>query len=330
MAEEAGSTAKVSEETALAEAGGESEAAGGAAEEGAAAQPAESVSGTAPDGSVHRLHEIRQMEGGQMTLALVQGETVNELPKDLYIPPHALEVFLETFEGPLDLLLYLIRRENLDILEIRVAEITEQYMSYIDLMSALQLELAGEYLVMAAMLAEIKSRMLLPRPVEADADEDDPRAELIRRLQEYEQIKTAAENIDDLPRLERDLFLARAARPKLISEHADPEVDLKEVLMALAKVLKRAEMFQRHEVHLEPLSVRERMTSVLAKVNESADFVPFSQLFGPEEGRLGVVVSFLAIMELLKESLIDFVQNEAFGPIYVRAAGDSTNRWSEE
>jgi len=277
------------------------------------------------DGKVHKLQEIRQTETGQMTLALVQGEPVSELPKDLYIPPHALEVFLETFEGPLDLLLYLIRRENLDILEIRVAEITQQYMSYIELMSALQLELAGEYLVMAAMLAEIKSRMLLPRPVEADDDEDDPRAELIRRLQEYEQIKTAAENIDELPRLERDLYLARAGRPKLVSEHADPDVELKEVMLALAKVLERAEMFQRHEVHLEPLSVRERMTSVLSMVNESTDFVPFAKLFSVEEGRLGVVVSFLAIMELLKESLIDFVQNEAFGPIYVRAAGESTD-----
>ncbi len=280
---------------------------------------------TGTDPKVHKLHEIRQSEGGQMTLALVQGETVSELPKDLYIPPHALEVFLETFEGPLDLLLYLIRRENLDILEIRVAEITEQYMSYIELMSAMQLELAGEYLVMAAMLAEIKSRMLLPRPVEADDDEDDPRAELIRRLQEYEQIKTAAENIDEMPRLERDLYLARAGRPKLVSEHADPEVDLKEVLLALAKVLKRAEMFQRHEIHLEPLSVRERMTNILTTVNETTDFIPFPRLFAAEEGRLGVVVTFLAIMELLKESLIDFVQNEAFGPIYVRAAGDATN-----
>ncbi|MEM8766999.1 MAG: ScpA family protein [Pseudomonadota bacterium] len=292
-----------------------------------ATEPA-TAEGQAPGGgaTVHRLEAIRQNdESGQMTLALVQGETVKELPKDLYIPPHALEVFLETFEGPLDLLLYLIRRENLDILEIRVAEITEQYMSYIELMSALQLELAGEYLVMAAMLAEIKSRMLLPRPVEADDDEDDPRAELIRRLQEYEQIKTAAENIDELPRMERDLHQARAGRPKLVSEHADPEVDLKEVLMALARVLKRAEMYQRHAVQLEPLSVRERMSHVLSIVNESTDFLPFSELFTPEEGRLGVVVSFLAIMELLKESLIDFVQNEAFGPIYVRAAGDATN-----
>jgi len=279
----------------------------------------------AQGGKVHQLHRIRQSEGGQMTLALVQGETVQELPKDLYIPPHALEVFLETFEGPLDLLLYLIRRENLDILEIRVAEITEQYMSYIELISAMQLELAGEYLVMAAMLAEIKSRMLLPRPVETDDDEDDPRAELIRRLQQYEQIKTAAENLDEIPRLERDLYLAHASRPKLVSEHADPEVELKEVLIALARVLKRADMYQHHQVQMEPLSVRERMSGILSLVNESRDFVPFTSLFSPEEGRLGVVVAFLAIMELLRESLIEFVQNQAFGPIYVRAAGEASH-----
>ena len=283
--------------------------------------PAEPVGG----GKLHRLHQIRQSEGGQLTLALVQGETVQDLPKDLYIPPHALEVFLETFEGPLDLLLYLIRRENLNILEIRVAEITEQYMAYIELMSAMQLELAGEYLVMAAMLAEIKSRMLLPRPVEADDDEDDPRAELIRRLQEYEQIKTAAENLDEIPRLERDLYVAHASRPKLVSEHADPEVDLKEVLLALARVLKRSDMYQHHQVQMEPLSVRERMSGILALVSESSDIVTFTSLFSPEEGRLGVVVSFLAIMELLREALIDFVQNQAFGPIYVRAAGESTH-----
>jgi segregation and condensation protein A len=167
--------------------------------------------------------------------------------------------------------------------------------------------------------------MLLPRPVEADEDEDDPRAELIRRLQEYEQIKSAAEGLDELPRLERDIHIGHAGRPALVREHADPEVDLKEVLVALARVLKRAEMFQHHAVHLEPLSVRERMTAVLARMSESKDFVPFSSLFTAEEGRLGVVVTFLAIMELLRESLVDFVQNEPFGPIYVRAAGEVTD-----
>lgn len=273
------------------------------------------------EGGAHRLHQIRQVEGSQMTLALVQGEAVTELPTDLYIPPDALEVFLETFEGPLDLLLYLIRRQNLNILEIKVAEITQQYMAYIELMSAMQLELAGEYLVMAAMLAEIKSRMLLPRPAGMEDDEDDPRAELIRRLQEYEQIKSAAEGVDTLPRLERDIFLAQASRPALVREQADPEVDLKELLTALAQVLQRADMFQRHSVQLEPLSVRERMTSVLSTISASKDFVPFVALFTVEEGRRGVVVTFLAIMELLRESLLEIVQSEIFGPIYLRAAG---------
>lgn len=270
--------------------------------------------------SEHKLQQIRRTASGSHTLALVGGREVVELPTDLYIPPDALEVFLETFEGPLDLLLYLIRRENLDILDIKVAEITAQYMAYIDLMGAMQLELAGEYLVMAAMLAEIKSRMLLPRPVHVE-EEDDPRAELIRRLQEYEQIKTAAENLHELPRLERDIYTAHAERPDLVREHADPAVDLREVLVALAQVLKRAELYQRHAVQLEALSVRERMTHVLNQVSEASDFVLFVSLFSAEEGRMGVVVTFLAIMELLREALVEFVQNEDFGPIYLRAAG---------
>ncbi len=269
------------------------------------------------------LVQLREKESA--TLALVRGEAVTELPTDLYIPPDALEVFLETFEGPLDLLLYLIRRENLDILSIKVAEVTAQYMSYIELMSAMQLDLAGEYLLMAAMLAEIKSRMLLPRPVCAEDDEDDPRAELIRRLQEYEQIKTAAENLDSLPRMERDLLPGHAERPELVRQHADPEVDLKDVLMAFAQVLQRAEMFQHHAVELDPLSMRERMTYILARVNEADEFVPFVELFTAEEGRKGVVVSFLALMELIRESMLDFVQNEPYAPIYVRAAGERAN-----
>jgi segregation and condensation protein A len=255
-------------------------------------------------------------------LAVVAGRELKELPTDLYIPPDALEVFLETFEGPLDLLLYLIRRENLDILEVRVAEITAQYMAYIELMKAMKLELAAEYLLMAATLAEIKSRMLLPRPVHSEEDEDDPRAELIRRLQEYEQFKTAAENIDELPRVERDVFVVHAGRPELVREHADPEVDLREVLLALAQVMKRADMFQRHAVQLEPLSVRERMTSVLERISRTGEFLSFASLFTPEEGRQGVIVTFLALMELVRESLVEFQQNEPFGPIYLRAAGE--------
>lgn len=266
-----------------------------------------------------RLLRLRAVD--EETVAVVDGEAVRELPTDLYIPPDALEVFLETFEGPLDLLLYLIRRRNLDILEVSVAEITAQYMRYIDLMGALQLELAGEYLVMAAMLAEIKSRLLLPRS-DGLADEDDPRAELIRRLQEYEQIKSAAEDIGELPRWERDIFAARAERPDLVKQHADPVVDLKEVLVALANVLHRSEMFQRHAIQLEPLSVRERMSDMLAAMSEAQDFVLFVELFRAEEGRRGVVVTFLALTELIREGLIDFVQNEPFAPIYLRAAGE--------
>ena len=268
------------------------------------------------------LKEVRAADNA--TIALVGGEAVTELPTDLYIPPDALEVFLETFEGPLDLLLYLIRRQNLDILNIEVAKITEQYVQYIELMSALQLELAGEYLVMAAMLAEIKSRMLLPRPETTVEDEDDPRAELIRRLLEYEQIKSGAENIAELPRMERDLHPVAADRPTLVRHRAEPDVDLKEVLVALAQVLRRAEMFEHHAVHLEPLSVRERMSDVLVRIRGNTDFVPFVGLFDPSEGRRGVVVTFLALMELIRETLIDFVQNEPFAPIYVRAASGET------
>jgi segregation and condensation protein A len=266
--------------------------------------------------------DIARSENAE-TIALVSGEAINALPKDLYIPPHALEVFLEAFEGPLDLLLYLIRRQNLDILSIRVAEITEQYTQYIELMGAMQLELAGEYLVMAAMLAEIKSRSLLPRPEDLGEEEDDPQAELIRRLQAYEQLKGSAEQLSDMPRMERDLYPATADKPELVREHAHPVVDLKEMLLALAQVLNRAEMFDRHAVKLEPLSVRERMSDVLASINGKADFIQFSELFLPEEGRMGVVVTFLALMELIREALVEFVQNEPYAPIYIRAAGEA-------
>lgn len=268
------------------------------------------------------LADLRREDGA--TIALVAGQAVTELPKDLYIPPEALEVFLETFEGPLDLLLYLIRRQNLDILEVSVAEITAQYMGYIELMTALQLELVGEYLVMAAMLAEIKSRMLLPRPDSIAEDEEDPRAELIRRLQQYERFKTAAENIDAMPRMDRDIAIARADRPKLVREKAEPDVDLREMLVALGQVLRKADMFQKHEVQFEPLSVRERMSNVLVRLRDTADFVGFTSLFDPREGRIGVVVTFLAILELVKEQMLDIVQNEPYAPIYVRPAVNAT------
>jgi len=254
----------------------------------------------------------------EMPFAVVQGKELTVLPKDLYIPPDALEVILEAFEGPLDLLLYLIRRQNLDILEINVAEITRQYMGYIELMTTIQLELAAEYLVMAAMLAEIKSRMLLPRQPVDEEDEGDPRAELIRRLQEYERFKNAAEDVDEMPRLGRDIHQASAEAPDREQQRPHPEVDMREILTALADVLRRAEMFESHQIELEKLSTRERMTQVLDRIR-GQQFVPFVSLFKEDEGRLGVVVTFLAIMELIKESLVEIVQSESFGPIHVKA-----------
>ena len=254
----------------------------------------------------------------EMPFAVVQGKELTSLPKDLYIPPDALEVILEAFEGPLDLLLYLIRRQNLDILEINVAEITRQYMGYIDLMSSIQLELAAEYLVMAAMLAEIKSRMLLPRQIMEEDDEGDPRAELILRLQEYERFKTAAEDIDEIPRVGRDLHQASADAPGREQQRQYPDVDMREILTALADVLRRAEMFESHHIEREKLSTRERMSQVLERLR-GEQFIPFVSLFKVAEGRLGVVVTFLAVMELIKESLVEIVQNESFGPIHIKA-----------
>ena len=254
----------------------------------------------------------------EMPFAVVQGKELTALPKDLYIPPDALEIILEAFEGPLDLLLYLIRRQNLDILEIDVAEITKQYMGYIDLMSTIQLELASEYLVMAAMLAEIKSRILLPRQVAEDDDEGDPRAELIRRLQDYERFKMAAEDIDEMPRMGRDIYQASAESPDKKNEKQYSEVHMQELLMALSDVMKRAEMFESHHIQLEKLSTRERMSQILENIRDK-QFVPFATLFKKSEGRLGVVVTFLAVMELIRESLVEIVQNESFGPIHIKA-----------
>jgi segregation and condensation protein A len=255
----------------------------------------------------------------ELPLAVVQGKPLASLPHDLYIPPEALKVFLEAFEGPLDLLLYLIRKENIDIADIRVAEITRQYVEYIELMQDMQLELAGEYLVMSAMLAEIKSRILLPKPPGIAEDEEDPRAELIRRLQEYERYKQAAEDIDALPRLGRDVFQASAEPIERKVVVLPPEVELKDLIAAFQDVMKRASMYAHHHVQMESLSVRERMSSVLSKVN-STHFTSFMDLFTVEEGRMGVVVSFLAILELVKESLIVLTQAEPFAPIHVKAA----------
>ena len=255
---------------------------------------------------------------GEMPFALVHGEPFTEMPRDLYIPPDALEVFLEAFEGPLDLLLYLIKRQNLDILDIPIAEITRQYMVYVDLMKELRLELAAEYLVMAAMLAEIKSRMLLPRPEREEGEESDPRAELIRRLQEYERYKRAAEGIDSLPLVGREVHEVRSEAPFVEEERPQPNVSVEELVYALLDVMRRAEMYSHHHVQLEPLSIRERMSDILAALH-SDRYTDFRELFRVEQGRRGIVVTLLAVLELIRETLVEIEQNEPYGPIHVRS-----------
>ena len=253
----------------------------------------------------------------EMPFALVAGEPLTVVPQDLYIPPDALEVILEAFEGPLDLLLYLIKRQNLDILDIPIADITKQYVEYIEMMNTMRIEIAAEYLVMAAMLAEIKSRMLLPRPAEEE-DEDDPRAELVRRLQEYERFKQAAQDIDEMPRVGRDIHVVEVQPPELHTERPLPELDLRELLLAFKDAMSRSEMYSHHQIQREALSVRERMSKVLAKI--SADgFTDYTSLFTIEEGRRGVVVTLLAILELVKEQLIEMVQSEPFASLHIKA-----------
>jgi segregation and condensation protein A len=261
--------------------------------------------------------EDQAAEQAEMPFAIVQGQPYTQLPKDLYIPPDALEVFLEAFEGPLDLLLYLIRRQNIDILDIPIAEITRQYMAYIGMLEELQFELAAEYLVMAAILAEIKSRMLLPRPSGDEEEEEDPRAELVRRLQEYERFKQAAEDLDDLPRQDRDFMLAEAYVAERTVIQVPPEVDLQDMLAALRDVLHRAELYSHHFVQMEPLSVRERMTAIIDRLRESP-YLEFHRFFTVQEGRMGVVVTFLALMELTRERIVDIIQNKPLGQIYVK------------
>ncbi len=255
----------------------------------------------------------------EMPFALVYGQAFTKLPDDLYIPPDALEVFLEAFEGPLDLLLYLIRRQNLDILDIPVADITHQYMQYVEVMRTMNMELAGEYLVMAAVLGEIKSRSLLPRPKGEDGqEEEDPRAELIRRLQEYERFKKAAADLDGMPQEGRDFWPVKVAGPDYTREKELPQVDLRELLLALQDVLRRADLFESHQVSRETLTLREKMSYVLEQL-QGREFVPFVALFTIEEGRLGVVVTFMAILEMVKEGVLSLVQTESFGPIHVKA-----------
>jgi segregation and condensation protein A len=267
------------------------------------------------------LAKARQENTGrqeELPFAFVAGKAMTDLPKDLYIPPAALEVFLEAFEGPLDLLLYLIKRQNIDILDINVAEITDQYIAYVELMEAWQFELAAEYLVMAAMLAEIKSRILLPRSQDDEEDEEDPRAQLIRRLQEYERYREVAERVDELPRMYRDIHQASAQNPELERTLPRPDIDLQEILLAFAEVLRRADLNESHHIQRQSLSTRERMSQILLRI--SADhFTPMLSLLMKDEGKLGVVVTFLAIMELIKESLVDLAQSEPFGPIHIKA-----------
>jgi len=255
----------------------------------------------------------------EMPLAIVRGQPMLQMPQDLYIPPDALEVILEAFEGPLDLLLYLIRRQNLDILDIPVAEITRQYMTYIELMrDVMRLELAAEYLLMAAILAEIKSRLLLPRPPTEEGLEDDPRAELVRRLQEYERFKRAAEDIEALPRLERDTAVVHAEVGERNVIKLPPPLELQELLLALKDVMHRAELFGHHAIKREALSVRQRMGELLSKLDDNS-FHRFESLFDISEGRLGIVVTFLAMLELGKEMLVEILQEAPLGPIYVKA-----------
>ncbi|MEK6805428.1 MAG: ScpA family protein [Pseudomonadota bacterium] len=253
-------------------------------------------------------------------LPKIQGQQMDKLPDDLYIPPHALEVFLEAFEGPLDLLLYLIRKQNLNILDIPLLKITQQYMEYISLMSTLKLELAAEYLVMAALLAEIKSRLLLPKPVEGEEDGDDPRMTLVRRLQEYERFKTASENLDQMPRVGRDLFLAQA-RPERIATPAQtlPVPQIRELIEAFRDAMERAEMFTHHSIAREPLSVRERMSRILALISGGKP-AAFHELCDPVEGRLGVVVCLLAVLELVKGAMADLTQEKPFAPLLIAVA----------
>lgn len=252
-------------------------------------------------------------------IARVRGQPFHEIPQDLYIPPDALEVFLESFEGPLDLLWYLIRKQNLDILDIPIAQVTDQYMAYVELMRTSRLELAAEYLVMAAMLAEIKSRLLLPRPPASEDEEADPRADLVRRLQEYERFKRAAEGLEALPRLGRDWFVCPVPVPDRQIRLMPPAVALDDILSALRDLMKRVDLYHHHRIEREPLSVRERMVQVLERLGQG-HFMALNALLDVREGRAGVVVTFLALLELVKAGLMELVQTDPFGPIHVRTA----------
>ncbi len=257
-------------------------------------------------------------ENSPMILGRFRQDLITELPRDLYIPPDALLVFLEAFEGPLDLLLYIIKKHNMDILDIPIADVTKQYVAYVELMHDLRLELAGEYLVMAAMLAEIKSRMLLPRAATEAEEEADPRGELIRRLREYELYRAAAEELDQLPRLERDIFISHVVAPDVKAVRPLPEVTLPELIQALQALLQQADLQESHQIELESLSIREKMSCILEQLRQFT-YIDFTQCFNLTEGRLGVVITFIAVLELLKQSLIDIVQTSLYAPIHIKA-----------
>ena len=263
--------------------------------------------------------DTTQMVQQSLPLAFVRGEAVIDKPEDLFIPPDALEIFLEAFEGPLDFLLYLIKKQKFNIVDLPIQEITLQYMEYVDLMREMKMELAAEYLVMAAMLAEIKSRLLLPRNNIEDEHEEDPRAELIRRLQEYEVFKQAAVDLDALPRMERDTFTPNIDVPESVQpEIIHPDVDFQEIVLAFQAILKRAKAFSHHEITPGVLSTRERMSQLLERLSQNKEFMPFQDLFDVTEGKSGVVVTFLAVLELVKEALVEVVQTAAYGQIHVR------------
>jgi len=250
------------------------------------------------------------------SVAKFRGEPLLELPQDLYIPPDALEVFLDTFEGPLDLLLYLIRKHNLDVLDIPMARLTAQYLEYVELMRQKSLELAGDYLVMAAVLIEIKSRMLLPRPAPASAEELDPLAELVRRLLVYEQMKLAAHKLDELPHAGRDFMLVQVWIDKAVGE-ALPDVNAEDLRQAWLWLVQRANVNQHHRVTRDQLSVREHMSAILRRLQD-VKLIEFTQLFSPTDGVPKLVVTFLAILELARETLIEVTQQQAYSPIYVK------------
>lgn len=253
-----------------------------------------------------------------LPLAFVHGEALVEKPEDLFIPPDALEVILETFEGPLDLLLYLIRKQKIDIIDLPILDITKQYMEYVELMQEVKLELAAEYMLMAAILAEIKSRLLLPKPPADEEDEIDPRTELIRRLKEYEIIKHASQELDTLPRMGRDRFAATAVPAKNIApEKIHPHVAMADIVLAFAEAMQRAEAFAHHQIEREQLSTRERMSQILQTLKHDS-FMTLTDLFTPEEGKAGCVVSFLAILELTKEGLLECMQSDALGVVNIR------------